>query len=302
MAIELLERPDFRDIKDIQLLKIIRNAQLPELTTYKARDGSLLHYRHYPAKCQRIVVLMHGVSEDSKYLHYIAEYISSRGLASVFVPDLRGYGTHPIRRGDINYIGQIEDDIADLLDWIKKESPGANIILGGHSLGGGTAIRFAAGKYAGQVDAYLLLAPYIHPLAPTSRKNYSAKMIRMHWGRLLLLCTLRTFGIRRFEHWRVFSNNRHPELCHGTETLRLTYRMAVSRLPRLRFSLDLKKLVKPTLILVGSEDEFFYPGLYEYLFNEHINARTMIFEGHNHDGILFSMKTYKEIEHWIKLI
>lgn len=303
MTIQLSENHLYlKDIKDTQLLEMVRKAPVPELSVYKTRDGSVLHYRYYPAKCLRIMVLLHGVSEDSKYLHFLAEYISTRGLAQVFVLDLRGYGTHPVRRGDITYIGQTEDDIADLLSQIKKEYPAANIILGGHSLGGGTAIRFAAGEYAGLVDAYLLLAPYIHPLAPTSRKDFSARMFRMHWSRIILLSILRTLGIRRLEHWRVFSNHRHPELCHGTETLHLTYRLAVSRLPRLRYFLDLKKLVKPTLVLVGSEDEFYYPGLYESLFNKHCDARTKLLEGHNHDGILFSMETYKEIENWLKQI
>jgi non-heme chloroperoxidase len=291
---------NLKDIKSGQLLALVKNAPLPELAAYQARDGSSLHYRHYPAGCGRIMVLLHGVSEDSKYLHYLAEYIASRGLTEVFVLDLRGYGTHPIRRGDINYIGQTEDDIADLLYWLKQEYPEAQIILGGHSLGGGTAIRFAAGRYSDLVNAYLLLAPYVHPLAPTSRKLVAAKTLRLYWGRIWLLSLLRGFGIKRFEHWRVFANQRQPEACHGTETLHLSYRLAVSRLPRLRFTLDLQKLLKPTLVLVGSADEIFHSDLYKRLFPENGHTRTRILAGHNHDGILFSLDTFKEIEHWLK--
>lgn len=223
MTASSFEFLDLKDIKDTQLLAMVKNARLPELSNYLARDGRPLHYRHYPAQSQRYLVLIHGVSEDSKYLHYLAEFISSRSLANVLVLDLRGYGAHPDHRGDIRYIGQIEDDIADLLSWIRQQNSDAVIILGGHSLGGGTSIRFAASKYANLVDAYLLLAPYIHPLAPTSRKNFSARSSHIKWGKIILLSTLRAFGIRRLEQWFVFTNNRPPELRHGTETLHLTY-------------------------------------------------------------------------------
>jgi pimeloyl-ACP methyl ester carboxylesterase len=182
---------------------------------------------------------------------------------------------------------------------IKKSHPKVQVLLGGHSLGGGTALRFASGKYAGLVEGYLLLAPYIHPLASTSRKDLPRKMVRLYWGRILLLNILRSLGIRRFEHWRVFSGYRQPELCHGSETLHLSYRLAVSRLPGLKFASDVKKIRKPTFVLVGGDDELFYSKLYENLFAGNKHIQTRILSGHNHDGILFSRQAYCEIEHWL---
>jgi alpha-beta hydrolase superfamily lysophospholipase len=87
------------------------------------------------------MIILHGISEDSKYLSPLAEFVSSNRLANVYTPDLRGYGENPIRRGDVDYIGQIEDDLADLIVWIKSHNPGVNrIIMAGHSAGGGTVM------------------------------------------------------------------------------------------------------------------------------------------------------------------
>ena len=36
--------------------------------------------------------------------------------ADVLVPDLRGHGPHAKARGNVDCIGQLEDDVADLID------------------------------------------------------------------------------------------------------------------------------------------------------------------------------------------
>ena len=90
-------------------------------------------------------------------------------MAQVYTPDLRGHGINPIKRGDINYINQLEDDLADFVSIIKKKHPNSTLIIGGHSSGGGLAIRFAGSQYNKSVDAYLLLSPYLEHDAPTFR-------------------------------------------------------------------------------------------------------------------------------------
>ena len=52
---------------------------------------------------------------------------------------------------------------------IKKEHPDKKIILGGHSSGGSLALRYAA-KHK-DIDALLLLTPYLGHDAPTTRTN-----------------------------------------------------------------------------------------------------------------------------------
>lgn len=115
-----------------------------------------------------MTILLHGSGWHSRYFLPLAGFISSEGLSQVYTPDLRGHGHSPERRGDVDYIGQLEDDLLDFIAMIPKDNPKAMLILGGHSSVGGLAVRFAGSKYG---HAYLLLSPYLQYNAPTVRHN-----------------------------------------------------------------------------------------------------------------------------------
>jgi alpha-beta hydrolase superfamily lysophospholipase len=51
---------------------------------------------------------------------------------SVYVPDLRGHGADG-RLGDIDYLGQLDDDLADLIEVVRREHPQAAVTLVGPS-------------------------------------------------------------------------------------------------------------------------------------------------------------------------
>src|SRR5690606_30069305 len=154
-------------IWDFSSLEAIQNG-LPTLESFEARDGAGLFYRHYPSQSEKVLILLHGTALHGVYLHPLAQALSAAGAVRVYVPELRGHGHAPVRRGDIDYIDQLEDDLADLITHIRrttsKESP---VIIGGHSSGGGLAVRFAGGRYQNLASAYLLLAPYLGHSAPT---------------------------------------------------------------------------------------------------------------------------------------
>ena len=73
---------------------------------------------------------------------------------NLLAPNLRGHGPLAAHRGEIDYIGQFEDDIADLIDLYAR--PGQKVVLAGHSSGGGLAIRFLAEKYRHKVQSVIL--------------------------------------------------------------------------------------------------------------------------------------------------
>ncbi len=75
----------------------------------------------------------------------------------------------PGTRGDIAYIGQLEDDLADLVGEIRKTDPTAPLTLIGHSAGGGFALRVAASPIQNLFARTVLLAPYLGYDAPSSR-------------------------------------------------------------------------------------------------------------------------------------
>ena len=107
------ENLDFKEL-------YIDYSNLPELQSFNARDGKELYYRYYPSKSNNTVILIHGSAWHSQYFLPLAEFISSQNLAQVYTPDLRGHGHNPDRRGDVDYIEQLDDDLADFITFIKE--------------------------------------------------------------------------------------------------------------------------------------------------------------------------------------
>ena len=142
--------------------------KLPPLSRYTARDGAGLAYRAYLAPhSKQTVVLIHGSSGSSRSMHALAEHLQRAGM-EVYVPDMRGHGDSG-SKGDIAYIGQLEDDLEDFVIQILKGKQ--DVILVGFSAGGGFALRFAGSTRQKLFVRYLLLAPFLRHDAPTTRPN-----------------------------------------------------------------------------------------------------------------------------------
>ena len=133
------------------------------------RDGYALQVRAYPSDAADapLLILVHGSGWHGLQFDGLAQELST--VADVAVPDLRGHGAKPGRRGDVDYIGQFEDDLADLITASRQD--GQNVVLAGHSSGGGLVVRFAGGAHRGLIGGAVLRAPYLQHTAPTMREN-----------------------------------------------------------------------------------------------------------------------------------
>lgn len=268
------------------------------LQNYRARTGDLLYYHYFRADSQNVMILLHGITEANQYLHPLAEFVAKENLAHVYTPDLRGYGPHAQKRGDLDYIGQLDDDLMDLIKHIKELHPQPNIIVAGHSAGGGTTLRMAASKYRHEVDRYLLLAPFVHPLAPTVARNNPNSSGNVNVGRLILLHILNRLRIRLFNHSIVYRSKKAIENPQANETQELSYRLFNSRFPE-DYVAALQAIDKPTLVLVGDEDEEFDSTQYEPLFSKYTNAQTKLIPGADHNSILSAPATFASVKEWL---
>src|SRR5580693_87335 len=86
---------------------------VPTPQRFQARDGARLQYYAYPAAQNKVVVLVHGSVGPGKGMHAPAKALRDAGV-STYVLDIRGHGGSG-RRGDIDYIGQIDDDLDDFV-------------------------------------------------------------------------------------------------------------------------------------------------------------------------------------------
>ncbi|MET3292238.1 UNVERIFIED_CONTAM: non-heme chloroperoxidase [Brevibacillus sp. OAP136] len=273
---------------------------LEDFQTYTARDGAQLPYRFFAGHSDIVLIFLHGITEPSLYLREFGQWIARQRLATVYLPDLRGYGNQPVRRGDIDYIGQLDDDLEDLFRLVQKRHPGAKIIVGGHSAGGATAIRQTMRPIHQEIFAYLLLAPALSPNAPLDRKGGSGNESKVSIPRYLSLMLLNAIGIRRFNHAVVYRRLTPVEKLHGTESCQLSYRLALSRMVGNDYGSYLAKLTKPTYVMVGADDEVFDAVAYHPLYAKYCKAEVRVIAGHNHDTIVKTEEALSSVGDWLR--
>jgi len=146
----------------------------PELTRFQARDGTWLAYRLYAGGGERVAILAHGSSASSDEMNALGKALAAAGVTAVAL-DVRGHGASGAR-GDIGHIGQLADDLADLLGGLRAAYPAARFSLIGHSLGGGFAARIAGTPVGQNFDRFVLLSPFLGARAPTNRPGNG------HWA------------------------------------------------------------------------------------------------------------------------
>ena len=237
-------------------------SDLAQLQHYPARDGARLAFRAYapavsPAKGS--AVLVHGSSASSTSLHPLAKGLARVGYA-VYALDMRGHGESG-PKGQISYIGQLEDDVEDFLGVVR---PVGTRTLVGLSAGGGFALRFAASSRQKLFDQYVLLAPFIHQDAPTSRPS-AGGWVATGVTRIIALTLLNRFGITRF--------NTLPVLAFGLTaeaqkflTPTYSYALATNFRPHDDYRADIGAAKQPLRVLVGTDDEVFYADRFSAVF------------------------------------
>ncbi len=274
-------------------------SNLNDLVKYSCRDGEMLEYREYKSQAQDILILIHGSGWHSQYFFGISNYLSENKVAKVFTPNLRGHGINPILRGDVRYINQLEDDIADFIEFVKKENPEYKIILGGHSSGGGMVIRFGGSKYSEMVDAYILLSPFLKYNAPTM-KSESGGWAYARMPRIIGLSMLNNVYINALNHLPVIDFNMPKDYRDGTETLSYSYRLNTGYAPR-NYKKDLAKMKQKMLVVAGTLDESFEATKFQEVMSDFKSDIDFeILPGVSHMGVVVGEEIKTVLSDWLK--
>jgi alpha-beta hydrolase superfamily lysophospholipase len=273
---------------ELKSISAYRNAMdfsaLPELTRFQARDGSALAYRrYYPAQAPstgRIAVVVHGSSGSSQgAVHALSLALAARGVQTYAV-DIRGHGASG-NRGDIAYLGQLEDDMADLVTEIRKTNPTAALTLIGHSSGGGFALRIAGSSIQNLFTRTVLLAPYLGYEAPSSRPN-AGGWANPDIPRFLALSALRKLGMPWAESLPAIAFAVPP---NSSQRLTATYSYRLMRnFGASDYRADLAAATKPVTLFSGSADELMDSAKYVETVGDHVAVR--IIQGVDHMGIV----------------
>lgn len=266
--------------------------------SFRMRDGTTLSSQYLAADSKTTIVLVHGVLSSSFPLNRTSGLLREAAAAEVVAIDLRGHGASGGPPGDTDYIGQYEDDLADVIREIRATRPSGKVILAGHSMGGGIALRYALRTDAPPVDGYLLFAPHLgikSPTTPTEASETGARFAQIHIPRILGLAVMNSAGIKTFNGLRTLFFNLPPEMPLRSYTYRA---MAGSAPDDYRPALAAVRV--PLLVIVGSRDEAFKADQYEAAVRSHSRGTVEIVPNATHNGILRDPRALAAVTAWAR--
>ena len=252
-------------------------SKIPAVEYYRSRNGSRLAFRAYSARNSRnVIVLIHGSSGSSISMHPLAEYLHDRGM-TVYALDIRGHGDS-VPRGDIDYSGQLEDDMED---FVKQVLNNRKAVLVGFSQGGGFVLRCAAGKCGMLFDRFILISPFIAYNAPVTRPE-SDRWARVSYPRIIGLTLLGPIGGKLFGSLPVITFAVDPRTAQY-QTDRYSFNLLRNFGAHYDYRSDIAAVRQPLAVLVGEKDELFYANGFRPLFDEiRPNTEVTIVPGLSH--------------------
>lgn len=294
IATPLIAPPELRSISAAR--GTVDMSTLPAIERFQARDGTALGFRHYAAigpSTGRAAIVVHGSSGSSgNTIHALSWALAQHGVES-YALDIRGHGVSGTR-GDIAYVGQLEDDLADFVAEIRKTNPAVPLTLIGHSAGGGFALRVAGSKIQNLFARTVLLAPYLGYNAPTNQPN-SGGWANADVPRVIALMLLRSIGIACCDALPVVAFAVPPNTAKSlvpAYTERLRSNFGVHR----DFRTDLDAATRPVTIYSGVNDELMVADKYvEAVRGGTPPVDVKLIEGVNHMGIVSAPKAVSVI-------
>ncbi|GEN53998.1 alpha/beta hydrolase [Halobacillus faecis] len=264
-------------------------------SSYIARDFTRLQYAVLKerASAKEAIIIIHGITAEFHHHEGFADECTRD--ADIYFPVLRGYD-QSLKRGDIDYIGQYDDDLFDFLHFIEKKGY-EKVTLVGHSMGCANLLRLIQ-KNKTAASEYLFIAPFFHPTLPVYHEDATEQSsdrtdvdYTVFDKRVMLLMTLYKMNIHRFNNRTVAEI---PDEFNKSEKLTLSFRLLASRFLE-KIPPELLNDVKDRIsIYVGSKDEVLLHEEFKRYAKEQWNVPVCIIQGTDHNHILHHPQLHKE--------
>jgi alpha-beta hydrolase superfamily lysophospholipase len=266
---------------------------------FTVRDKKKIFAYRFPENSDNTIILLHGVASNGYLYNKTAGLLRESTQAEVFALDLRGHGKSEGNIGDVDYINQYVDDLADIIITIRKEKPKGKIIIAGHSMGGGIALRYAMEKQYEQPDGFLLFAPLIGHNSPAILQEKRTENIaeepfmKLHIERMIGLAMLNEIGNHNYDSLPVLYFN----LPESVPLRKYSYRANKSMTPD-DYVEGLKAVNKPMLVLIGSKDEAFSSEATKEAVLKNSKGEIHIIDKATHNGVRHNSQSFAFIEEW----
>lgn len=270
-------------------------------TQFTMRDESTLTAQHFINDSDLTVLVLHGILSSSYTNNRFSGLIREAANAEVYSLDLRGHGSSDGKPGDVSYIGQYVDDVADVITQIKKLKPSGKIIIAGHSMGGGISLRYAIKEGVPDIDGYLLFAPQLGDNSPTNVfpddavRQQDESFMAIHLSRLIGLALLNSLNINKWNDMPVFFFNLPAEMPVNKYSFRSTASMSPTD-----YITGLQSVDKPLLVIVGENDEAFNVNAYQTAIDTYSNGEFHMIKDQSHNGIRHDVSAMEQVTKWIK--
>jgi pimeloyl-ACP methyl ester carboxylesterase len=286
---------------------------------FRVRDGVSLHARMYASSGAGsgvsaasvvappstspagdvVILFVHGVTASSDVVAGPVAKLRAATRADVVAIDLRGHGSSGGDSWHVAYFGQYEDDLADVVAELRAERLDRPVILAGHSMGGGIALRYAQKRGAPAVDGYLLIAPLLGGGAPTMRPPESAgetpAHVRFHTPRFVGLLMLNVVGWTAWNDLPVLYFDVPPDMPAYT----FAALGSMQPNPPSDYRAALAAIDAPLLVIAGAGDRTFRAAEYPAVVRAHSGGRAIVVEGESHTSILESDEALAAIAAWL---
>lgn len=270
---------------------------------FTVRDKKKIFAYKFPEKSDNTIILIHGVASTGYLYNKTAGLLQEATQAEVLAIDLRGHGKSAGRDGDVDYINQYADDLADIIKTIRKQKPKGKIIIAGHSMGGGVALNYAMQGNNPRIDGYLLFAPLLGHNSPAIPQTLPTEadgiepFMKIHFAR--------TIGLKMFNEINNHSYDSLPviflNLPENMPLRKYTYRANMSMAPD-DYKKGGKSVNAPMLVLIGNKDEVFNAEAMRKAVTENSQAGTQIIDGATHNGIRHHSQSYEFIKKWFSAL
>jgi serine aminopeptidase S33 family len=159
-------------------------------------------------------------------------------------------------RGRIDYIGQLEDDLADFVAVLPLHHPNDGLSLIGFSAGGGFVLRVISTADEKLFNRFIMISPALPPGAPTIRPD-TGGWVSVAKPRIIVLAILNRLGIGWFNGLPIVAFATSHQ---GSESHQRLFISACGRFRRRRAIISQRSATatKPAALPVGGGHELFF--------------------------------------------
>ena len=273
---------------------------LPPIQRFTASDGETLAYRTYYGLEDRHLVMIHGSACFGDQLHKLARHIAEESAATVHTIDMRGHGHNA--RGSAPAESYARD-VGEFCAQLKQRPTRPQVILAGHSAGGGLVLNVAYGPHVHKIDGMLLLAPYLGIASGSLRPYFGGWLISIAWLKLVATAALNLIGFTRFNDRPLVAFDREACLHDPRFVREWSFDTLFGFGPGMTRSASAEMLGSkmPTMLVAGDRDECFRPERYKSVIDRIAPwASIQLFPGLGHWDILADNRVATFCVHWLE--